>query len=152
MSHSPSHALLARLADLLGPKGFSTDPDVLAPWLTDWRGKYHGHAAAMLSPATTAEVAAVVGACAAEEVLPTWPAGAFARSNDLDRRISARVDAVAAKARDKIAGDGVSGWLTKRYLDAGLFFAKGTILDKAKAAIDAAAQQVNAGPPEKRSG
>ena len=47
---------------------------------------------------------------------------------------------------------GVSGWLTKRYLDAGLFFAKGTILDKAKAAIDAAAQQVNAGPPEKRSG
>ena len=68
MSHSPSPALLARLADLLGPKGFSTDPDVLAPWLTDWRGKYHGHAAAMLSPATTAEVAAVVGACAAEGV------------------------------------------------------------------------------------
>ena len=68
MSRSPSPALLARLADILGPKGFSTDPDVVAPWLTDWRGKYHGQTAAMLSPATTAEVAAVVGACAAEGV------------------------------------------------------------------------------------
>ncbi|MGV7120741.1 FAD-binding oxidoreductase [Sphingopyxis sp. 550A] len=68
MPHSPSPALLARLAGLLGPKGFSTDPDVLTPWLTDWRGKYHGQTAAMLSPATTAEVAAVVSACAAEGV------------------------------------------------------------------------------------
>jgi len=66
MTRPPSPALLARLADCLGPKGFSTDPDVLAPWLTDWRGKYHGKAAAMLSPATTAEVAAVVKLCAAE--------------------------------------------------------------------------------------
>ena len=35
----------------------------MAPWLTDWRGKYHGRAAAMLSPATTEEVAAVVRLC-----------------------------------------------------------------------------------------
>ena len=56
----PSPALLAALLDVLGAKGFTTDPDVMQPWLTDWRGKYHGHAAAMLSPATTEEVAAVV--------------------------------------------------------------------------------------------
>ncbi len=68
MPNAPSPALLAKLADLLGPKGFSVDPDVLAPWLTDWRGKYHGQTAAMLSPATTAEVAATVGLCTAEGV------------------------------------------------------------------------------------
>ncbi|WP_260583349.1 FAD-binding oxidoreductase [Sphingopyxis sp. PET50] len=37
---------------------------MLSPWLTDWRGKYHGRAAAMLSPATTEEAAAVVHLCA----------------------------------------------------------------------------------------
>jgi FAD/FMN-containing dehydrogenase len=68
MTRPPTPALLATLADLLGPKGFSIDPDVLAPWLTDWRGKYHGKAAAMLSPATTEETAAVVALCAAEGV------------------------------------------------------------------------------------
>jgi hypothetical protein len=46
--------------DLLGPKGFSTDPDTLAPWLTDWRGRYTGKAAAMLSPASTQEVSGIV--------------------------------------------------------------------------------------------
>ena len=68
MTHSPSPALLARLADLLGPKGFSADADELAPWLTDWRGKYHGKTAAMLSPATTEEVAAIVALCVDEGV------------------------------------------------------------------------------------
>lgn len=64
MSHPPSPQLLAALADLLGPKGFSADPDTMRPWLTDWRGKYHGAAAAMLSPASTEEVAAIVRLCA----------------------------------------------------------------------------------------
>jgi len=63
MTRPPSPSLLADLAALLGPKGFTTDPEVLAPWLTDWRGKYHGAAAAMLSPATTEEVAAAVRLC-----------------------------------------------------------------------------------------
>jgi FAD/FMN-containing dehydrogenase len=46
--------------NLLGPKGFSTDPDTLAPWLTDWRGRYTGKAAALLSPASTQEVSGIV--------------------------------------------------------------------------------------------
>lgn len=66
MSHTPSPDLLARLAALLGPKGYTTDADSMAPWLTDWRGKYTGSAAAMLSPGSTEEVAAVVRLCAAE--------------------------------------------------------------------------------------
>lgn len=45
---------------LLGPGGYRDDPDDLAPWLTDWRGRYSGKAAALLSPATTEEVAAIV--------------------------------------------------------------------------------------------
>ncbi|MGV3731552.1 MAG: FAD-binding oxidoreductase [Sphingopyxis sp.] len=64
MTPPPSPSLLRALADLLGVKGFSTDADTMAPWLTDWRGKYHGRAAAMLSPATTEEVAAAVRLCA----------------------------------------------------------------------------------------
>jgi FAD/FMN-containing dehydrogenase len=60
---APSPALLAQLAELLGTRGFTTDADVMQPWLTDWRGKYHGAAAAMLSPANTGEVAAIVALC-----------------------------------------------------------------------------------------
>lgn len=57
MSHT---AALAELQKLLGPKGYSDDLHTMAPWLTDWRGRYTGTAAALLSPANTAEVAAVV--------------------------------------------------------------------------------------------
>ncbi len=64
MTRVPSPDLLARLGALLGAKGFTTDDQIMAPWLTDWRGKYVGRAAAMLSPASTAEVAEVVRLCA----------------------------------------------------------------------------------------
>lgn len=64
MTRPPSPALLQALADLLGTEGFSADTDTMTPWLTDWRGKYHGRAAAMLSPANTEEVAAAVRLCA----------------------------------------------------------------------------------------
>ena len=68
MTRPPSASLLDAFATLLGRKGYSVDPDAMAPWLTDWRGKYHGRAAAMLSPATTGEVAAIVRLCAEAKV------------------------------------------------------------------------------------
>lgn len=68
MTQAPSSSLLADLAALLGPKGFSAEAEALAPWLTDWRGKYHGRAAAMLSPASAEEVAAIVRLCADAKV------------------------------------------------------------------------------------
>ncbi len=68
MTRPPSASLLDTFANLLGPGGYSADPDAMAPWLTDWRGKYHGRSAAMLSPATTEEVASVVRLCAEAEV------------------------------------------------------------------------------------
>ena len=68
MTRPPSPSLLQALADLLGAKGFSADADTMVPWLTDWRGKYNGRAAAMLSPASTEEVAAAVRLCADADV------------------------------------------------------------------------------------
>ena len=66
--------IIGRFASLLGPKGVITDPDDIAPWLTDWRGRFHGAASAILQPATTQEVAAVV-ALAAELGVPLVPQG-----------------------------------------------------------------------------
>ena len=67
-------AFLDRLAALLGPKGLTRDPNDIAPWLNDWRGRYHGAAAAIASPADTAQVAAVVRLCA-EHRVPIVPQG-----------------------------------------------------------------------------
>ena len=64
MLRAPSPALLDSLAALLGPRGFSRDADALSPWLSDWRGRYRGQAAALLSPASTAEVREIVLRCA----------------------------------------------------------------------------------------
>lgn len=59
---TPLASLLSRLGTIVPPRTIVTDPAAIAPWLTDWRGRYHGAAAAMFEPATTAEVAAVVAA------------------------------------------------------------------------------------------
>src|SRR4028119_999692 len=68
MTGQPSPALLERLARLLGPKGYTADACEMEPWLVDWRGRYRGAAAAMLSPASVDEVAEAVRLCAAEGV------------------------------------------------------------------------------------
>lgn len=52
--------ILDQFAAVLGPKGFTRDTGTIAPWLSDWRGIYHGRAFAMLSPQSTAEVSALV--------------------------------------------------------------------------------------------
>ncbi|GAA0669630.1 FAD/FMN-containing dehydrogenase [Sphingomonas insulae] len=68
------NAMLDALAATLGPRGIVTDPADIAPWETDWRRRFHGHAPAMLAPASTREVAAVVAAAAAHRV-PLVPQG-----------------------------------------------------------------------------
>ncbi|HWT13274.1 MAG TPA: FAD-binding oxidoreductase [Allosphingosinicella sp.] len=70
----PRQALLDKLGSLLGPKGLTTRPEEMEPWLTDWRGRFRGRAAALLSPARTEEVVALVRLCAAEAV-PLVPQG-----------------------------------------------------------------------------
>ena len=57
-------SFLSAAAGLLGPRGLITDPELMAPWLTDWRGRYTGQACALASPADASEVAAIVALCA----------------------------------------------------------------------------------------
>jgi FAD/FMN-containing dehydrogenase len=71
-----SHAeLFERLAAVLGPGGWTTDPDLLAPHLVEWRGRYRGTTPFMAMPASTAAVAEVVRLCAAAGVPITPQSG-----------------------------------------------------------------------------
>nr|WP_283938087.1 FAD-binding oxidoreductase [Sphingomonas caseinilyticus] len=47
-----------------GDRAVLTDPADIEPWLTDWRGRWHGRAAAVLQPQTTQEVALIVAKAA----------------------------------------------------------------------------------------
>ena len=70
-----SHADFAKAAaELLGPRGFTCDPDLLEPWLTDWRGRFHGNALGLASPADREEVSALVRLCNQFDV-PIVPQG-----------------------------------------------------------------------------
>lgn len=74
MTSSDHAPFLAAAAALLDPRGFTADADLMAPWLTDWRGRFTGRALAMASPASTAEVAALITLCAQHDV-PIVPQG-----------------------------------------------------------------------------
>ena len=58
----------AAAAQLLGAKGFTQDPELVEPWLTDWRGRYTGRALGLASPASTHEVAALMRLCTKHRV------------------------------------------------------------------------------------
>lgn len=71
--HDPT-AFLAAATELLGPRGLTQDPDLIQPWLTDWRGRFTGRAVGLASPASTAEVSALLRLCA-EHGVPVVPQG-----------------------------------------------------------------------------
>jgi FAD/FMN-containing dehydrogenase len=52
--------LIAGLQAIVGERSCLTEPDAQAPFLVDWRGLYRGAARAVVLPATTAEVQAVM--------------------------------------------------------------------------------------------
>src|SRR5688500_16652443 len=60
---SDDEGFLAAAAELLGPRGLTRDPELIEPWLTDWRGRYTGRALALASPASTAEVSGLMRLC-----------------------------------------------------------------------------------------
>ncbi|TGX52827.1 FAD-binding oxidoreductase [Sphingomonas gei] len=66
--------LVETVLQRFGPKAATTDAEAIAPWLSDWRGRCHGEAPALLSPGSTEEVAAIVG-LAAEAGVPLVPQG-----------------------------------------------------------------------------
>lgn len=47
-----------------GPKAVLTDVQAIAPWLNDWRGRYHGASPAILQPDSTEATAAIVALAA----------------------------------------------------------------------------------------
>jgi D-lactate dehydrogenase (cytochrome) len=63
-----------QLADIVGPTACIADTAAMAPYLHEERGLYHGKAALVLRPGSTAEVAQIVAACAAAGV-PIVPQG-----------------------------------------------------------------------------
>lgn len=67
-------ALIDEVLQRFGPKAAVTDPADIEPWLTDWRGRFHGRSQAILSPASTEQVAAIVR-LAAEHRVPLVPQG-----------------------------------------------------------------------------
>jgi FAD/FMN-containing dehydrogenase len=54
----------AALRSAVGPEHVLTDQDVRASYETDWTGRFCGESRAVVRPATTAEVASVLQACA----------------------------------------------------------------------------------------
>ena len=61
-------SLAARIAAIVGPAGVITEDDAMTPYVTEWRGRFHGRARLVVRPASTEEVAQVVRLCAAEGV------------------------------------------------------------------------------------
>jgi FAD/FMN-containing dehydrogenase len=66
--------LIQRAGQKLGPRAVITDPKEIEPWVTDWRGRVHGAAPAILAPSSTEEVAEIVR-LAAEHRVPLVPQG-----------------------------------------------------------------------------
>ena len=71
---SAARPLIERIAAIVGPQGLLTEPRDLEPYVVDWRGIYRGATPAVVRPASTEEVAAVVKICA-ETATPIVPQG-----------------------------------------------------------------------------
>ncbi len=71
---SNAAAFASEAQALLGPRGFTCDPELLEPWLTDWRGRFTGKALGLASPASTEQVSQFVKLCAKHNV-PVVPQG-----------------------------------------------------------------------------
>jgi FAD/FMN-containing dehydrogenase len=67
-------SLARQLAEITGSAQVLTDPGLLAGYVTDWSGRYHGTAACVVRPGSAAEAAAVLRRCAAQGV-PVVPQG-----------------------------------------------------------------------------
>src|SRR5438309_8646655 len=66
--------LISAAQAAFGPKVVVTVPGEIEPWVSDWRGRVHGAAAAILAPSSTEEVVEIVR-LAAEHRVPLVPQG-----------------------------------------------------------------------------
>lgn len=70
-----SPADLAALKSAAGDGGWTDDADVIAPRLTEWRGRWTGSTPLMLTPRSTDEVARLVRVCAERRIPLTTQGG-----------------------------------------------------------------------------
>jgi len=63
-----NQSLIATLPEIVGAAHVLRNADDIAPYLSDWRGRYTGQALCVVRPGSTAETARVVSACAAAGV------------------------------------------------------------------------------------
>ena len=68
LQHQAPERLFQALREAVGTEGLVCDPSEMTPYLKERRGRFKPQAAAVVLPAHTAEVAAVVQACAAAGV------------------------------------------------------------------------------------
>ena len=61
MKYAAHQQLIDRVRAQFGERAVITDAADIAPWVTDWRGRFHGRTAAILAPADCDSVAAMVG-------------------------------------------------------------------------------------------
>ena len=66
--------VISRLKAVLGPDGWSQDPDRLGPKLVEWRDRWSGTTPLLVLPRNVDEVAAIVGLCA-QTGTPITPQG-----------------------------------------------------------------------------
>jgi FAD/FMN-containing dehydrogenase len=69
-----SSTFAARLVEALGVDAVTIDADGIAPWLTDWRGIYAGHAQAVVRPRSVEQVSRCLALCQQAGV-PVVPRG-----------------------------------------------------------------------------
>lgn len=73
MAEDPAE-LISALRDVVGATQVLTDPDTRAPFESDWTGRFSGPSLAVVRPAATAEVVAVIDLCRSAGV-PVVPQG-----------------------------------------------------------------------------
>ena len=59
--NSAQTTLLEQVRNRHGDRAVVTNPADIEPWLTDWRGRWHGQSAGILEPASAAEAADIIG-------------------------------------------------------------------------------------------
>ena len=74
MADERQASLLARCREIVGASHVIADEAGMAPFMADWRGRYSGRGLAVVLPLDTAQVAAIIQACAAARV-PIVPQG-----------------------------------------------------------------------------
>jgi FAD/FMN-containing dehydrogenase len=110
--------LIAEAERRLGPKAVIADPREIEPWVSDWRGRVHGAARAILAPASTDEAVEIVRLAATHRV-PFVPQGGNTGMSAgatpppdgsallLSMRRMNRIRSIAAESRLAIAEAGV---------------------------------------------